>query len=177
MAKASSTARATKKSSRGGDEMLLQLSRETIGKIIDIHRIIDRLFQCYYEEYGITSVQIPVIMTLVKHERLRVSQLAQILHIGSSNITPLCKRLEKSGLIKRSRDMYDQRVVYVSLTDKAMAIFRDISSVILTVSDPDSDSGVHRVTLEELELIDQGVDMLHRFSSKLLLDRRARRFD
>lgn len=146
----------------------IRLSTNTIGKIIDVHRMLDRLFHIYFEHYNITSVQIPVLMALLKHEKLMVSQLASILHIGSSNITPLCKRLEKSGLITRTRDTEDQRVVYVCLTDTAKAMMDEISVSIQTLNDREND--IYSIEDKEVESIVHGVDVLYEYISNVLFN-------
>ncbi len=144
-----------------------RLSVENIGMIIDVHRMLDRLFHHYFQEYNITSVQIPVLMALVKYEKLMVSQLASILHIGSSNITPLCKRLEKSGLITRVRDNEDQRVVYVSLTDTALDMMDEISESISLLNDMDDER--FSIGDDDVEMIQQGISVLYDYISKVLL--------
>lgn len=144
----------------------VRLSTDTIAKIIDVHRMLDRLFHHYFAKYNITSVQIPVLMALVRYDKLMVSQLASLLHIGSSNITPLCKRLEKSGLITRTRDMEDQRVVYVSLTKTAVNLMEEISQSILTLNDRQGDA--YAMSDEDAVTICKGVDVLYKYTSNLL---------
>lgn len=145
----------------------VRLSTDTIAKVIDTHRILDRIFHHFFEQYNITSVQIPVLTTLVKHEKLMVSQLAQLLHIGSSNITPLCKRLEKSGLITRTRDTVDQRVVYVTLTDTAKAMMEEISDNIQTLNDREGDA--FAISDKDVVTIRDGVDLVHGYCSDILM--------
>lgn len=58
---------------------------------------------------------------LLRHLRCSGSQsigeLAQALGITTGSATVACKRLEKAGLITRTRQADDERVVQVSLTD------------------------------------------------------------
>jgi DNA-binding MarR family transcriptional regulator len=48
---------------------------------------------------------------------MTVSGIGGAIHLDSSTITPLLKRLEVGGLVVRNRDMQDERKVHVSLTD------------------------------------------------------------
>lgn len=48
----------------------------------------------------------------------RISELAQGLGITTGSATVACKRLEKAGLITRTRQTEDERVVHVSLTEQ-----------------------------------------------------------
>ncbi|NBU59395.1 MAG: MarR family transcriptional regulator [Betaproteobacteria bacterium] len=44
-----------------------------------------------------------------------------ILRLDSATLTPLLKRMEQAGLVTRTREMVDQRVVNVALTPQARA--------------------------------------------------------
>lgn len=74
-----------------------------------------------YEPFGVTEVQAQVLLELMAHERLNLTELSHALKMGLSNLSPLCKRLEKAGYIERVRSKQDQRVVFVSLTGEARA--------------------------------------------------------
>ena len=49
-------------------------------------------------------------------------QLGKQLYLDSGTLTPLLKRLEKIGYIKRKRKIDDEREVEVSLTDVGEAL-------------------------------------------------------
>lgn len=49
-----------------------------------------------------------------------ISELAQGLGITTGSATVACKRLEKAGLVTRTRQAEDERVVHVSLTEQGL---------------------------------------------------------
>ncbi len=93
----------------------------------EINLIFEKIVHHYFTPHGLTHVQIPILMTLLKEGSMTVSQLGRSLEIGSSNITPLCKRLEAMNLVTRKRDHYDQRVVFVTITDHAKELLIEIN--------------------------------------------------
>lgn len=96
----------------------------------EINLLFDKIIQYYFTPTGLTAIQIPILITLLKDGPMTVSQLGKSLEIGSSNITPLCKRLEAMQLVTRTRDTYDQRVVFVSITDKARELLTSVNKEI-----------------------------------------------
>ena len=56
-------------------------------------------------------------------------KLGEHLYLDSGTLTPLLKRLEKQGLIIRSRDNHDERQVNVSLTLAGTRMKRKANSV------------------------------------------------
>jgi DNA-binding MarR family transcriptional regulator len=51
-----------------------------------------------------------------------VSELGERLWLDSGTLTPLLKRLEDSGRVKRHRDREDERVVRIALTARGRAL-------------------------------------------------------
>jgi DNA-binding MarR family transcriptional regulator len=51
------------------------------------------------------------------------SELAEVFEVKKSAITAIINRLWEKGLIKRTRDENDRRVVYLTLTDKGTELF------------------------------------------------------
>ncbi|HHX36402.1 MAG TPA: MarR family transcriptional regulator [Clostridiaceae bacterium] len=122
----------------------------------DINVLIKKLFHSFYTPYGLTFVQVPVLMALRRNGKMRVSDLGESLEIGSSNITPLCKRLEKSNLVTRTRSDEDQRVVFVEITDYALDILDKIEED-FNARMPDS----VRLNNNESVAIENGLEQLH----------------
>ncbi|WP_147536149.1 MarR family winged helix-turn-helix transcriptional regulator [Bacillus marasmi] len=53
------------------------------------------------------------------------TELAEIFAVNKSAVTAIITRLADKGLIDRTRDERDRRVVYLSLTDKGDALFNE----------------------------------------------------
>ena len=67
---------------------------------------------------GLTYSQYLVLLVLWEEEGLRVKEIGQRLHLDSGTLTPVLKRLEKAGFVRRRRDDQDERQVRIELTDK-----------------------------------------------------------
>ena len=70
----------------------------------------------------ITYPQYLVMMVLWEQDQIIVSELGARLFLDSGTLTPLLKRMESMGLLKRARDAGDERRVVVSLTDAGRAL-------------------------------------------------------
>ena len=68
----------------------------------------------------ITPEQYWLLKLLNKRNELSIGELAEVLGVTGSSVTTACKRLEKAGLLKRTRqgDGQDERVVLVTLTNQ-----------------------------------------------------------
>ena len=50
--------------------------------------------------------------------------------MGKSNLSPLCKRLEKGGYIQRVRNLKDERCVDIKMTEYAQGIMMEVTKKI-----------------------------------------------
>lgn len=88
----------------------------------------ERTLHPFCAEYGITPVQLRILMTLHQEGPLTVSGLARRCCMADANNSALCKRLDSQGLVNRRRDEEDERQVMVSLTPQGEALLRDVSA-------------------------------------------------
>jgi DNA-binding MarR family transcriptional regulator len=65
---------------------------------------------------GVTVVQHRALVSLSEEGTLSVNELAARLGVDQSNASRLCARLERLGLVARSRARHDGRAVDVALT-------------------------------------------------------------
>jgi MarR family transcriptional regulator, organic hydroperoxide resistance regulator len=65
---------------------------------------------------GLTYPQYLVMLVLWEEDGLAVRQLGERLELDSGTLTPLLKRLEAAGLVRRARDRADERVVRIHLS-------------------------------------------------------------
>lgn len=71
----------------------------------------------FYEAFGLTTPQAMVLLHLHRCGRGKISEVACNLHMTNSNLSSICRRLERDGLISRTRDTQDQRIVWITLTE------------------------------------------------------------
>lgn len=65
---------------------------------------------------GITYPQYLAMLALWEEDGLTVGALGERLHLASSTLTPMLKRMEAAGLVRRTRDAVDERQVRIGLT-------------------------------------------------------------
>ena len=70
--------------------------------------------------YGLTYTQYIVFLALWEQEngKAKVGDLGRRLYLDCGTLTPLLKKMEENGWIDRCRCKQDERVVYVSVTEK-----------------------------------------------------------
>ncbi len=69
------------------------------------------------EELGLTYTQYISIIALWEEDNQTVSGLGEKLFLESNTLTPILKKLEVMGYLRRQRDPGDERQVLVSLTE------------------------------------------------------------
>ena len=91
----------------------------------DLHaasRAMTAVYRPLLEEVGLTYPQYLVMLLLWKEEPRGVKNLGRALELDSGTLSPLLKRLEASGLVRRQRRTADEREVKVSLTPEGRAL-------------------------------------------------------
>ena len=76
-----------------------------------------RAYKPILEELGLTYTQYITIVALWEDDNQTVSGLGEKLFLESNTLTPILKKLEGMGYLRRQRDPADERQVLVSLTD------------------------------------------------------------
>jgi MarR family transcriptional regulator, organic hydroperoxide resistance regulator len=76
-----------------------------------------RAYKPILEELGLTYTQYIAIVALWEQDNQTVSGLGEKLFLESNTLTPILKKLEGMGYLRRQRDPADERQVLVSLTD------------------------------------------------------------
>jgi MarR family transcriptional regulator, organic hydroperoxide resistance regulator len=75
-----------------------------------------RAYKPLLDKVGLTYTQYIAMVALSEDDEQTVSVLGEKLFLESNTLTPILKKLEKTGYIKRQRDPADERQVRVSLT-------------------------------------------------------------
>ena len=74
------------------------------------------------EELGLTYTQYIVMMVFWEHGGMSEGELGKLVHLDSGTLAPLLKRLEKQGLIDRTRPDDNERKLFLSLTEQGEAL-------------------------------------------------------
>jgi MarR family 2-MHQ and catechol resistance regulon transcriptional repressor len=87
-----------------------------------LHRVCDIISLCensIFKEYGLTAEQFSLLAAVKScGGSVRPTDLAPVLERSPNSISMLVDRMVKAGLVRRTRDRIDRRVVHVSLTSK-----------------------------------------------------------
>ncbi|WP_183993090.1 MarR family winged helix-turn-helix transcriptional regulator [Rhizobium wenxiniae] len=81
-----------------------------------------RAYKPLLEPLGLTYPQYLVMMALWAEDGQKVKALGDRLGLDSGTLSPLLKRLEQSGLVKRKRDAEDERQVKITLTPQGVEL-------------------------------------------------------
>ena len=75
---------------------------------------------------GVSMTHLHILSMLDHHGELTMSRLADLLGVSDSNATGVVDRIEERGLVERSRDNVDRRVVIVRLTERGRDRLNDL---------------------------------------------------
>jgi DNA-binding MarR family transcriptional regulator len=98
------------------------LDRQLCFSIYGADLAINRAYKPLLDRLGLTYPQYLVLHALWESDGLTITAIADRLALEPSTITPLVKRLELAGFLKRQRNPQDERQVHVRLTDKGRAM-------------------------------------------------------
>ena len=126
---------------------LLALDRQVCFALAVASRNVIGLYRPLLEPLGLTHPQYLVMLALWEDSPLRVSQVADRLSLEPATLSPLLKRLETGGLVRRDRDPRDERAVSVSLTAAGRRLRAEAERIPPAVLDR---LGMEVVDLEEI---------------------------
>jgi len=81
-----------------------------------------RAYRALLAAHDLTYPQYLVLLVLWEEEGLTVKEIGTRLFLDSGTLTPLLKRLEASGHVRRARDRADERQVSIFLTPKGCGL-------------------------------------------------------
>lgn len=81
------------------------------------------------EPLGLTYSQYLAMLALWEEDGQSAKQIAARLRVEPGSVTPLLKRLERDGLLRRGRDPADERLLRVELTDAGHALRKKAGAV------------------------------------------------
>jgi DNA-binding MarR family transcriptional regulator len=97
-----------------------------------LHRTLSKLFSILRRgDTGrlvggdLTLAQLSILITLLDQGPIRMTELAAHERVRTPTTTVAIRRLEKLGLVKRSRDPSDLRAVLVDITQKGHEVHRE----------------------------------------------------
>jgi DNA-binding MarR family transcriptional regulator len=98
----------------------LKLDKQLCFRLYTAARLTIGFYHPYLDPLGITYPQYLVMLVLWEQDKQPVCDIAKRLILDTNTVTPLLQRMEKTGLIKRTKGKEDARQRIVSLTQKGM---------------------------------------------------------
>jgi DNA-binding MarR family transcriptional regulator len=108
---------------------VLALDRQVCFALAVAARNVIAVYRPVLEPLGLTHPQYLVMLALWQHGPLSVKDLSRLLQLDPGTLSPLLKRLESAGLLRRERDPRDQRNLALALTEKGAALRAQAESI------------------------------------------------
>lgn len=90
---------------------LIELSQRT-------NMNLGELLRPFAVQYGLTLTQSQILVAVKEKGPVTVGNLGKLIGMDSGNISTMCKKLEKNGFLRRTRQEHDERVVSITLTQQ-----------------------------------------------------------
>ncbi|WP_310727504.1 MarR family transcriptional regulator [Streptomyces sp. N2A] len=98
------------------DAELLRLDHQVCFSLHAASRAFGGVYRDALKDLGLTYPQYLVMLVLWEHGAQPVKAIGERLRLDSGTLSPLLKRLEAAGLVRRERSTEDERSVTVHLT-------------------------------------------------------------
>jgi DNA-binding MarR family transcriptional regulator len=104
------------------DEEFLRLDNQICFALHAASRAFGSVYRVVLRDLGLTYPQYLVMLVLWEHGALPVKRIGAYLRLDSGTLSPLLKRLESGGLVRRERSHDDERSVTVWPTEAGTAL-------------------------------------------------------
>ncbi|MBR4587511.1 MAG: MarR family transcriptional regulator [Lachnospiraceae bacterium] len=120
----------------------LRLKNQLCFPLYAVSNIITRKYKPLLDKLDLTYTQYIVMMVLWEEKQVNEKFLCEALCLKSNTVTPLLKKLEEKGYIKKEKDKTDERNLVITLTgsgeelqDKALCVPETIAKEFLLTPD------------------------------------------
>ena len=107
----------------------LKLDNQLCFSLYAASREVIKRYKPCLDKFNLTYTQYLAMLVLWEDEKSSVKEIGKRLHLDSGTLTPLLKKLEAMELINRYRDVNDDRVVVVELTEKGRNLKEEVTCV------------------------------------------------
>ena len=95
----------------------------------EISSNVEKFMKSFLDMFGITVIQFKILSVISEKGNIPIGELSNRTIMDAGNMSSMCKKLEKNGYLVRTRNLKDERVVEVSLTDKAKDMITKLDSL------------------------------------------------
>lgn len=132
----------------------IKLENQLCFSLYAASREVIKMYKPCLDKFNLTYTQYIVMLVLWEEEKTTVKGIGEKLHLDSGTLTPLLKKLENAGLISRYRDVNDDRVVVIELTQEGKKLKEEITCV------PCQMKGKLKLTQEQATNLKKSLDLL-----------------
>ena len=138
-----------------------KLENQLCFRLYTASRLITQAYHPLLSAHRITYPQYLVLLVLWEKDAQPVNDIATRLFLETNTVTPLLQRMEKEGIISRSRGREDARQIIVSLTPKGEQLQTDLSDVPFEVGKSVMCDSINPQTVPDLyRMLDEMIDKL-----------------
>jgi len=139
-----------------------RLDNQLCFRLYTASRLLTQAYNPLLAEYGLTYPQYLVLLVLWEKNEQPVNDIAKRLFLETNTVTPLLQRMEKEGLLTRTKGKKDARQMIVSLTWKGKSLQDKLTFVPFSVGKAVVCDSVTPETAPDLfRMLDDIIDKLH----------------
>lgn len=139
----------------------LKLSSQICFRLYSASRLVTQTYKPFLDKLGITYPQYLVLMVLWETDNQPVNDIAHKLLLETNTVTPLIQRMEKMGLVIRTKGIVDTRQRIVSLTKEGKAMEKEAAKVPSCMLEHFADCGLKKEEVFRLvPLLDEVINRL-----------------
>ena len=117
------------------DREAMKLANQLCFPLYAAARHVVNLYTPWLKPLGLTYTQYIVFLVLWEEDGCTVGQLCEKLMLDNGTLSPLLKKMQQAGYIRRTRSEDDDRVVVVTLTEAGRAMQEKAKDVPAKVGD------------------------------------------
>lgn len=104
------------------DQEAMKLINQLCFPLYAAARHVTGLYTPVLKPLGLTYTQYIVFLVLWEKDGLTVGEIGERLLLDNGTLSPLLKKLEQAGYVRRERSREDERVVVITLTEAGRAL-------------------------------------------------------
>ena len=110
-----------------------KLDNQLCFRLYTASRLLTQAYHPLLSKQGLTYPQYLVLLVLWEKDDQPVNDIAKRLFLETNTVTPLLQRMEKEGILSRTKGTQDARQMIVSLTPKGKNLQEKLADVPFTV--------------------------------------------
>lgn len=108
----------------------MTLGLDRLGLLLhDATRAVRRRFEQRTQDWGLSSAQWRLLVSLKRDGRANQARLAELLEIEPISVSRMVDRMEQTGWVRREPDPADRRARVIVATDRALKAFETVHGV------------------------------------------------